>query len=562
MAPVTVAPVARRGGTNGARWGIALLVTAAVLGIASVGLVMLSSSGTTSTLVQYVPADAYGYLEIRLDAPGDQRQNVANVLAKFPGFADQATLGTKLDEALDQLLARSAPTAGTFSRDIRPWLGDSIALAATGLPDPGALSGSGGGGLLLVATKDPEAARSYIRTSVAPDAATTTYGGVELSVIEDGGRRMLLGVVGNVLIGGDEGSVRAAIDTRGASTFGEQPAFRAAAAATPGDRLAFAFLDLHRLVGGLGQMVQPLQPSGPLSPESLPSWVALVVRAEPDALTATVAFESASLGPTNANHVSRLAPHLPPTTLAAVELHNLGDAILAGFNAVRESAEGQAAAEQIDQALQALGGAEELVGWIGDGSVALLANGSGPPHAGLLIRATDAEQATERLVQLRNLISLIGGSSGVTFSEATRGDVTITLYDVGPAELVGESPPPIAIGDRLVVAVAQREDLVIVGIGPAFVDEVLDTASGESLASTERYGTALDRAGKSNAGQLYVDIVRLLEVVVATMPEDDLAFYRREIAPYLEPLQAGAGSVSAGDRFWVRLVVTVKDPGR
>jgi hypothetical protein len=218
--------------------------------------------------------------------------------------------------------------------------------------------------------------------------------------------------------------------------------------------------------------------------------------------------------------------------------------------------------DQLDQALQALGGAEELVGWIGDGSVALLSNGTRPPDAGLLIRAKDAEQATERLVQLRNLVSLLGGSSGVTITEETHDGTPITLYDVGPAELVGETPPPIALGDRLVLAVAQHEDLVIVGIGAAFVRDVLDTASGESLATTERYGTALDRAGESNAGQLYADIVRVLEVAVAALPPEDQAFYRRELAPYLEPLQAAAASVSAGDRLSVRFVVTVMDPGR
>ena len=56
--------------------------------------------------------------------------------------------------------------------------------------------------------------------------------------------------------------------------------------------------------------------------------------------------------------------------------------------------------------------------------------------------------------------------------------------------------------------------------------------------------------------------MRLLEIVVAAMPAEEQAFYRRELAPYLEPLQAGAASVSAGDRRSVRLVVTVKEPGR
>lgn len=560
VSPVTTGPVVSRRQTSGLRWGIALLITAAVLGIASVGLVLLSGSAATSTLVSYVPPETYGYLEIRLDAPGDQRQNVANVLAKFPGFADQATLGTKLDEALDQLLSRSAPSAGTFSRDIRPWLGDSIAFAATHLPDPTAMSDPGGAGLLLVATKDPEAARNYLRTFLAPGAATTTYGDVELSVIEQEGGRVLLGVVGNVLLGGDEGSVRAAIDTRGASTFAESATFKEAAAATPGDRLAFAYLDLRRvIVGVLAQAAQTPQPSGPLSLEALPSWVGLVVRAESDAVTATLAVQAGSLSPTNANRASALAKHLPPATLASLEVHDLGDLLLSALNAARDSAAGSESADQIDQALQALGGAEELVGWIGDGSLALVGNGGEAPDAGLLIRAKDAEQASDRLVQLKNLVSLVGGSAGIEIREETQAGTPITIFDLGDAALLGPEAGslPFAIGDRFQIAIAQREELVIVGIGTAFVHDVLDTASGEPLADQERYRVALERAGSSNAGHLYLDVVRLLELVTAQMTPADQEFYRREIAPYLAPVQAFAAAVSSGDRSRVRLVVTV-----
>jgi hypothetical protein len=558
--PVPEAPVTARGG-NAGRWGVALLVTAAILAITGVGLVFLSTAAPASTTVGYVPPESFGYLEVRLDAPGDQRQNLANVLSAFPGFADTANLGFKIDEAGDLLLGQAAPGAGQFSRDIHPWLGDSLALVATRLPStPDA---SDAGGLLLIATKDPAAASAYVRTFVAPNAPTTSYGGVQLSELPADDQTLLVGIVGNVLIAGDEESVRSAIDTRGSSSFVEGATYQEAIAGVTNDRLAFGYLDLRRVaVGMLAQAAQTPQPSGPFSVDALPSWVSLVIRAESDAMTATLALPGSNLSPTNADRASTLAPALPATTLAQVEAHDLGDLILSGLTAFRETPEGRATMEQVDQALRALGGAEELVGWIGDGSVALLSNGTELPDAGLLIRAKDAEQATERLVQLRNLVSLLGGSAGITIGEETHHEVPITLYDVGPVELLGDTPPPIAVGERLVVAVAQRDDLVIVGIGAAFVREVLDTAPGQSLASTERYAIALDRAGESNAGQLYVDIVRLLEVAVAALPAEDQAFYRREIAPYLEPLQAGAASVSAGDRLSVRLVVTVQEPGR
>ena len=558
--PVPAAPVTSRRGRAG-RWGIALLVTAAILAVTGVGLVFFSTAAPPATTIGYVPPQSFGYLEVRLDAPGDQRQNLSNILSTFPGFADTANLGFKLDEAADLLLGQAAPNAGQFSRDIHPWLGDSLTVVATRLPTtPDATDA---GGLLLIATKDPDAARTYVRTFVAPNAPTTSYGGTELSQVEAGAQTVLVGVVGNVLLAGDEASVKSAIDTKGASTFVDSATFQEASAGVTSDRLAFGYVDLRRVVVGvLGQASQAPQPSGQLSLDVLPSWISLVVRAESDAMTATITTASSNLSPTNADRASTLAPALPATTLSAIEVHDLGDLVLAGLNAFRESPQGKETMEQVDQALQALGGAEELVGWIGDGSIALLSNGTELPDAGLLIRAKDAEQATERLVQLRNLVSLLGGASGITISEETHEGTTITLYDVGDTALLGENLPPIALGDRLVLAVAQDEDLVIVGIGSAFVRDVLDTASGESLASTERYGTALDRAGESNAGQLYVDIVRLLEAAVAAMPAEDQAFYRREIAPYLEPLQAVAASVSAGDRLSVRLVVTVKEPGR
>ena len=65
---------------------------------------LVTGQSSTSTVLGYVPADTIVYGEVRLDLPGDQRAAVGEFLSKFPGFADQAALDTKLDEVLDQLV--------------------------------------------------------------------------------------------------------------------------------------------------------------------------------------------------------------------------------------------------------------------------------------------------------------------------------------------------------------------------------------------------------------------------------------------------------------------------
>ena len=86
-----------------ARWLAAGVLIAIVVGVTGLATLVLTSSQTTSAVLGYVPTDSVAYGEVRLDLPGDQRQEVGEFLSKFPGFADQAALETKLDEVLDRL---------------------------------------------------------------------------------------------------------------------------------------------------------------------------------------------------------------------------------------------------------------------------------------------------------------------------------------------------------------------------------------------------------------------------------------------------------------------------
>ena len=76
-----------------------------------------------------MPTDSVAYGELRLDLPGDQRQNVGAFLSKFPGFADQAALDTKLDEVLDRLVGEGSQNKQSYTKDVKPWFGGQLGFA-------------------------------------------------------------------------------------------------------------------------------------------------------------------------------------------------------------------------------------------------------------------------------------------------------------------------------------------------------------------------------------------------------------------------------------------------
>jgi hypothetical protein len=539
-------------------------VTAAVLVVSTLGFMILSAGAATSALVGYVPANSIGYVEIRLDAPGDQRQNVANLLSHFPGFADQSTLGTKLDEALDQLIGNASGGRQTFTGNIKGWLGDSIAVVMTRIPAMTTAAGTDHpkAGLVLVSVKDPAAARTWADTTLGPATGSETYGGIPLSLIDEKGSTIAYGVVSNVLLAGDPQSVHAAIDSRGAGTFGDSAAFKGAAASVSGDRMAFAYLDLRQVVTAVDQ-----GRAGTASPtagalDALPAWVTVSVRAESDSLAATVALPDTNLAPVAATHTSVLATRLPGTTVAAGELHDLAT-ILATITTTLRATPGAGGSgtggtqDQLDQAIQALGGIDSLVGWMGDATVAAIPSVDGPlpVAAGLVVQATDAKEAEAKLTQLKNLVSLAGASLGVTTADETYHGTTITLVDLGP---VAGAVVPAAAGLPSRIAIAQQNDLVVVGLGDEFVKAVLDTKPGATLADRDTYRAALDKAGASNTGQLFVDLQAVFDLATKGLTADELQHYEADIRPYLAPFRAFAASGSAGDPNRGRIVVTVK----
>ena len=85
----------------------------------------LRARALRSASAHYVPADTGAYAELRLDLPGDQKDNLASFMSHFPGFADQASFQQKLDETLNTVLQRAYPSLD-WNTDVKPWFGGQV----------------------------------------------------------------------------------------------------------------------------------------------------------------------------------------------------------------------------------------------------------------------------------------------------------------------------------------------------------------------------------------------------------------------------------------------------
>ena len=94
---------------------------ALIIVVAAAGVAVFALSSKTNAAIgpTFLPPTTPLYVEVRLDLPGGQRDNVIKLLSHFPGFADPSTFDKKWDRRLRQAgrqgHLRASPTARTSS---------------------------------------------------------------------------------------------------------------------------------------------------------------------------------------------------------------------------------------------------------------------------------------------------------------------------------------------------------------------------------------------------------------------------------------------------------------
>jgi len=257
-----------------------------------------------------------------------------------------------------------------------------------------------------------------------------------------------------------------------------------------------------------------------------------------------IAFEAASPSvPTKVNRqnrVSKLAPHVPPTTIAIVDAHDYGQALLELIDIYRNNPATKEAFKQADQAASLIGGFNAVLGWMEDAGIVVTRDGSSL-NGGLVFTSSDRAAGERLLTTLRSFAILGGGQGGVTVRDEQHGDTTITIIDLGDLRDLGTTAGVGALPfeGHAEIAYASTADLIVVGVGDTFVKSVLDTKAGSSLADNARFKSLIGRVGESNVGDAFVDITavrELVESVAAKQPA--YGAYLTDYKPYLVPLDA------------------------
>ncbi len=544
------APSAPGPGTGGRRpggmlrWGVALVIVALLVGVVSVSAALLVGSGSTSSVEGWIPSGTVVYLEGRADLPGDQRQNVGAIIARFPGFKDQASLDSKIDQALDKVLEKSGIS---WTADLKPWVGgevgvaitrDLLDLAAAASKDPGSIQKPDRGAVLLASVKDATAATAWIAKQVGGTPATATYGGGQITTVQKNGTTIAWALRGNVLILGPEAAVKASLDTKGASPVAASSGFAAAKKSAPATYLGFGYVDTKAFYDALLTMTTGTSAAPQACLDSalkaLPDWMAGSARAVDGAFEMDQVVPVVSGAPASSfqpkDSPSAVAAHLPAGTVVAFEGRQAGPALVAAWAAIKTSMACDPASKDalasVDKGLAAIGGVDSLIGWAGDAAVAVTRSGS-TWGGGLAAVAANPANAQKTVDQLKALISMAGASAGLSFREDQYAGTTLEVLT-----LPGMSGVPD-------LAMALKGDLFALGTID-FVKGVLDAPAGGGLAAQAGYGHALDLAGGAGVVDVYVSITGLREGLESLVPAAEKARYDTDIKPFLEPFDSFA----------------------
>lgn len=560
-APTT--PVAVAGGRPGrsrTRWLVAGVATVLVAVGVGAGTLLLTGQGSDPDVLQWTPADRVSYMELRLDLPGGQQAELAEVLSAFPGFDDQAAFPAKIGEALDRLVSEASDGTYDYRGDIDPWFAGRVSFSSGPTPVPtGSEVSLDVSALALIAVDDAAAATAWVAEVLAEGGATTTtttHGGVTITVVDVGVPQpdavpmdvpeLGYAIVGPTLAVGDLDSIKAAIDTKGASGLLANAQFKEARAAFTGDRLAFFYADSAAALSALDAVPADLDPDGTMGALAglirrvTPAWTAASVRAVDGSFVFETRSPRVAAFPAATARSSAIADLVPSDTLLLLTGHDIGTGIATMRDLVDETPELAEIVDQVDQALALVGGFEAATGWIGDVGIAVEPDGDGIV-GGLVITPTDPADARQLFTTLTAFLELGAGDMDVEVREETYGGAEITILDLGPlGDLTGGASagvlPPLEGNAELALTVT--DEVVVIGFGSSFVRDVLDARDGPSLADDARFTGLLERAGAEHGQLAWMDLAGMRALIEDIIPASERAEYEADIRPYLAPFDA------------------------
>lgn len=520
------------------RWAIALLVTIAML-VATTGVAVFAQTGSSGGPT-FAPASTVAWAEVRLDLPGNQEEQLAQLLGHLPGFADPAALDAKLDELLNQVVSEASDGAATWTGDIDPWSNRQFGLALLELPTSAAASPSDDDDdddedddddsppamVIGLGVKDRAALEARLATLLTQKPVSTEqYAGATVTTVGDASYAV---TDTYLLVAPDAADVKASLDVLAgtAPSLAEDPAYAAAAQRIPADRLGAVYFALSALRPLIESQLagQPGMDAALDMLDQMPAWISGYAQAASDHLTLAFDMQAPASLPVPSMRETDLATRFPADTLVYLETRDLGRTVHTALEAVLAQVPADDA-EQLDQIEQLLGAPlEQILDPVEDAALGL-GFSAGQPQVGLAATLTDPAAAQTRVTNLLALVRLAGAKAGLTAAESQVADTTVTTITLPPDTTV--------MGQPATVSVAVAGDRLYLGLGD-FVEDALTQDGTTSLGSSERFQHAVAEAGTPNAGMVFVDLAGAQAVLESMGATDD--DYQTDVKPWLDTL--------------------------
>ena len=561
-------------------------VLAAGIGTAAGAFLLNGRASGAGQAATYVAAGAPMYVELRLEPSAAQDASLRELLGRFPpieGLDLDRPLYDQLGEMLDEHLAGQDEVDLSWAADVEPWFDGRVAFAVTDIPleamdrpaDPTAMPELPGM-LAIIGVTDADAARATVDRMLAEAGeevalTETAHRGVAIFSHADEGAYAITDDA--ILFAPDADAIVAALDTHADPDAGlaATDQLEAAIDALPSDWLAFSAFDFSELMAaGFAEAAEGEDAAAVAAMQALiahqPMRGAMAVTAQGDRV-AIDGVSDAPTGPFAAENADRgLTSEVPGDALYYAESGNIGDALGAMLEAVKEAAATEPeAAEQIEMAEAALGAElPELVAWIDDGAIVAGWDATAP-WGGVILVPSDVDAADRRLGQLATFATLAGldPSSGISVTESEVAGQEVTTIRWSDPETVEAFGTPLE--DGLVMEYTVTDDRAIIGIGDTFVRRILELDTDDSLAANSRFTATIDElGGPSNAGMAWMDVAGTREAVMAAIGPM-LAFidpdgeFGTSVEPWLLPFdQFASVTVLDGDVLVQRAALFVE----
>lgn len=501
---------------------IALLLVAVVLAGTGVYALISLNRDSVDHAIALIPKDASVYAHVFVKPSVNQRKALRGLLDHFPRAPEADVALDPFLELIDDGLEQYDMT---YEDDVKPWLGDQMAIYFTGL-DTGAA---------LIATEDAGATEDFIATvneAEGNEPNRETYEGVDYYAMGGDGAYAF---IDDFLVLGTEPGLKAVIDVQeGDGSLGESARYGDLEGEITADRIFTMYLDAENLTE-LFDAEAVTGFAGPTNDFSEMGSAMVSGHLRDDAVVFELAGSAGGF-PIPSGHFD-LGAGIPSDAWLALGNPGLGQTIENGMESMSDAA--GASLEAVLGEFTAQTGFDlrhDFLSWMED--LRVYARGTGLLNLGgaVSIGSSDPAASRETVERLIGLALQQGMPSQ---------QVEIAGIDSYAIQIPGSPQRVIVVpGDRVVIA-----------FGEAAAEDALDP--DEPLSDSGRFRSATDSLGEGMDAYFYLDVDPVQELVENFLPQSQE--YVDEVKPWVDPIaHVIAGSKFGDDSYLVRFVIGVE----